>query len=158
MADQVELLRLSKMTYHGIKNSHIASSVDRRCRMLLFLAASCPHGQLARGCTISQGRSHGNPCPILSKTYPPSRTTASVTKGWRIVDLNYFLCHNRSWLSPYSGHWCQVKNKVVVCVGLWVIWRPCAKNVPHACSHGLHCFKKHPLRLCPPLPSLIVPF
>lgn len=90
------------------------------------------------------------PDPI--ETYPPSRTTASVTKGWRIADLNYFLSQ-QIVIVPLL--WSLMPSQEQSRCMRWPMGylEAMRQDVLHACSHGIYCFKKH----LPTLPSSAIP-
>ncbi|EIE88832.1 hypothetical protein RO3G_13543 [Rhizopus delemar RA 99-880] len=69
MADQVEMLRLGKMTYHGIKNSHVASSVDHRdCPLTLVTDAKSRTKSLyALAYGLSGGHAPRRPSCLLTR-------------------------------------------------------------------------------------------
>lgn len=145
------MLCLGKTIYHGIKNSHFASSVYRPL-----------HVPEDVNRTISQGRFHGNQCPILSKTYPLSHVLQR--RSQRMTDLNYFffVTTDRDWpltLVTYA----KSKNEVVVSVGILVIWKqmkamPKTSLVPahtvSTVSKSIHNFTF----LCNSSRSIIIPF
>lgn len=92
------------------------------------------------------------PMPDPIETYPPSRTTASVTKGWRIADLNYFLSQ-QIVIVPLL--WSLMPSQEQSRCMRWPMGylEAMRQDVLHACSHGIYCFKKH----LPTLPSSAIP-